>query len=89
MKSSRLARQVGIEVVHELGELQGVVNTQKKVVVIGEKHEGVKSDGIEPQGTAQDTESHGPQLHGRFQKKPTLYCPTSHFDERAAFRNEA
>jgi hypothetical protein len=41
MQSTGLPRQVRVEVVHEAGELKGVLHTEKKVVVIGKEDEGM------------------------------------------------
>jgi hypothetical protein len=62
VETTCLASQIRIQVVHEPGKLLGVSRTQKKVVMIGEKHKRVQIDIVEPPSSSQDPDGNRPHF---------------------------
>jgi hypothetical protein len=88
MQSTGLSCQVRVEEIHEAGESRGIVDTQKKMVVIREEDERMKLDRVELLGSGEDPDDDGLQLIGGLEQKAALQGPTRHFDQGAAFGDE-
>lgn len=71
--------------VHEAGELQGIVYAQEKVVVVGEEDKGMDLDGMESLSSGEDPDDNGLQVVARSEEEATLNCPTGHFDQGSTF----
>jgi hypothetical protein len=88
VESPSFSRQVGVQVVHEPGELLSTLDGQKKVVVIGEKDEGMDFNWVESLGPSQNTYDKRSQFVAGPEEKPTLDGSACDLHQGTSFRNE-
>jgi len=88
MDSAGFPGKVGIEIVHEVGELLGILDAQEKMVVIRKEYEGVEFHWVEPLSSAKNSQDDGFQFVGGFEEKATPHSPTGDFHQCPASRYE-
>jgi hypothetical protein len=84
-----LAGEVGVQMLHEAGELVGVVNREEEMKVAGHEDRAMAADRDLGLGAAQDTSDDLIQGRARTQEEPGLDRPYSDLHERAPFGYEA
>ena len=77
-----LAGDVGVEVVHEGGELQGAGGAKQKMTVVGEEDEDADTDVIALGGPGQDAVDALVELAGWAKQHPAVECAAGDLDER-------